>query len=152
MKWLRHGSGAWRGPTVAAPPERPGSDARPVEGHPKQLERDPEAERRARRRRRTASLVVGTIIVAGSLAAVFGEGGSLDLLRLRRERGEASAEAAAVRSRVVELREQVRALEEDPMARERIAREQLGFARPGEITFVLPDDEGSSPDPERGRE
>ena len=152
MNWLRHGLGGGRRPAVAPLPVRPGSDARPVEGHPKQLERDPAAGRRARRRRRAASLLVGSIIIAGSLAAVFGKGGSLDLLRLRRERGQAQAMVDAVAARVAALQEQVRALEEEPMARERIAREQLGYARPGEITFILPDNEGTAADPERERE
>jgi cell division protein FtsB len=37
------------------------------------------------------------------------------------------------------LTEQVNALKSDPKSIERIAREEMGLARPGELIFKLPD-------------
>ena len=35
-------------------------------------------------------------------------------------------------------------LEQDPAAKERIAREELGMANPGEIQFLLPREDGEA--------
>ena len=57
---------------------------------------------------------------------------------------------ALQQARVDAQKHSVEALRAEPDARERIAREQLGYARPGEVTFVLPEEapagEGGGPD------
>ena len=110
---------------VAHPVARPGTP-------------DPEGERRRRFHRRVTSFIVGAVFAAGSIAALFGDGGFLELRRLRRERAEARELVAMQQERVSELRRTVESLKNDPAARERIAREELGYARKGEVTIILP--------------
>jgi len=123
------------------------TDARRV-SHPvaRQGTPDPDAERRRRFHRRVTSFVVGVVFAAGSIVALFGDGGLLELRRMRRERAEARERVALQQRRVAELRRNVESLKNDPAARERIAREELGYARPGEVTVILP----HSPEEEPG--
>jgi len=116
------------------------TDARPATGHPRRHELDPEAERRDRLR---GGLVVGILIavfIAGSAAAVLGEGGILDRLRLTRELQRLQAEVETQSAGVHALQQGVHDLQRNPMARERIVREQLGYAKPGEVVFLLPEE------------
>jgi cell division protein FtsB len=114
------------------------SDARTIEDHPKRRVDRPDAGRLARARRRVVGIVLATVFVAGSLAAVFGDRGYLELARLEREAAELDARVAEEEALVRELERHVDRLEHDPYARERIARERLGLAEPGELTFLLP--------------
>jgi cell division protein FtsB len=100
--------------------------------------RDPEVSRRVKLRRRALVLGLSGVCLAGSVAAFIGEGGYLDVLRLRREISGLQADIEQREAAVARLEEEVLRLEEDPMARERVAREQLGLVRPGEIDFLLP--------------
>jgi len=112
-----------------------------------------EALRRRRFHRKITVLALCGVFAAGTATALFGKGGYLELQRLRRECATVRLEVEQQRVEVLELQDQVQRLEHDPMARERIAREQLGFSRPGEITFILPSDgtgEGLIPQPEEG--
>lgn len=99
---------------------------------------DPDGERRRRFHRRVTSFMIGAVFAAGSVVALFGDGGLLELRRLRRERAEARERVALQQERVAELRRKVENLKNDPAARERIAREELGYARRGEVTIILP--------------
>ena len=76
--------------------------------------------------------------MAGSVAAFVGQGGYLDMLRLRGEIEGLRAEIGRRQAVVDRLQQQVQGLEQEPAARERIAREQLGLVRSGEIDFLLP--------------
>ena len=114
------------------------TDAQPSAGRPRRGEREAEVTRRLLFRRRVTVLVLGAIFVGGTAAALFAEGGYLELRRLRGQRERLTAEVEAQRAEVAALGEEVRRLVEEPLARERIAREKLGLAREGEITFLLP--------------
>jgi len=84
------------------------------------------------------------VLLAGGVAlAVFGEGGWLDSRASRQELAARQAELEEQYARVMALRREVERLKTDPAAIERIAREQLGFIRPGEIVFLVP--EGEAP-------
>ena len=87
----------------------------------------------------------GTDGVAGAVAALFGDGGLTDLLRLQRDLRGARAELSDQQLKVERLRREILSLERDPAARERIAREELGLALPGEYLFLLPEEGGSEP-------
>jgi cell division protein FtsB len=76
------------------------------------------------------------------VAALIGEGGLTDLRRLRLEMVDLRQEIERREATIRELEQEVRALEGDTLALERIAREQLGLVRPGEIDFLLPVQEG----------
>jgi cell division protein FtsB len=120
------------------------TDARPLELPDRGSRLDAEGERRRRIRRQLWLFLLGTVFVAGSAAALFGERGYLDVRRSER-RLEASREALYDQVETVRvLRNQVRALETRPMAVERVARERLGLVREGEIILLLPPEHGPS--------
>jgi cell division protein FtsB len=49
-------------------------------------------------------------------------------------------------ARIRALTEHVRRVEEDPLTLERLAREELGMVKPGDVVIVLPEDEEPPPD------
>ncbi|HUK66145.1 MAG TPA: septum formation initiator family protein [Anaeromyxobacteraceae bacterium] len=53
------------------------------------------------------------------------------------EAGRLERENAALAEQVAKLRREVKALQGDPVALERAAREELGFVKPGEIIYNL---------------
>jgi len=116
------------------------TDARRSMGSPRRGEPDPEIARRQRLHRRVAGLCIGAVFLVGLAAALVGRGGYVELRRLSAERDAARQAVALQRARVEAEERAVRALQGEPEARERIAREQLGYTRPGEVTFVLPEE------------
>jgi cell division protein FtsB len=91
--------------------------------------------------------MAGAVVLAG-LAFQAGEYGTVDWLKLR---GQLIQERRAVRDLEVELdslARLARALETDPAAQERAAREQFGMIRRGEILYrLVPQTETPSPPP-----
>ena len=81
----------------------------------------------------------GVVFLAGCLVAVFSDGGYADYRRLRArvETQERSLERR--RGEIAALESRVEALHGDRTARERIARERLGWVRDGEVVFLLPE-------------
>jgi len=93
-----------------------------------------------RQRVRVGSIVAAlcALFCLGTLISVFGARGFQDLRRSRQELEELRARLEAQQEKVAELRHVVQRLREDPASMEAIAREQLGYARPGEVIFLLP--------------
>ena len=133
MDWLR-----LRGRQARYRPERELTDARPLSEHARRQALGPAAKRRLKLQRRALVLGLVGVCAAGSVAAFVGQGGYLDMLRLRGEIEGLRAEIGRRGEVVAGLEQQVRGLEQEPVSRERIAREQLGLVRPGEIDFLLP--------------
>ena len=107
------------------------------------------AQREDRRRneaglRKKAVTLFGVILViALVVGSLFGDRGILQLVS-QRERAEALArELEEMREENRRLAQEIRALQTDPRAIEKLAREELGFARPGEKVFVIRDDSGA---------
>ena len=75
--------------------------------------------------------------VSLTLAAVFGRHGVLDVQRYRAERDRLKAEIAAMELAAARLEAEVAAIRKDPSALERVAREELTMARPGEAVVLL---------------
>ncbi len=75
------------------------------------------------------------MLVAGALglAAADRESGVLKWLELRGDLAAAHARIEQLRRETAELQRQIEALEVDPFASERAIREDLDFARPGEV-------------------
>ena len=75
------------------------------------------------------------------LVALFaGEYSSLDWLTLRHQLGDERDSVAALRAGLDSLARLARALENDPATQERVAREQFGLIRDGEILYrIVPD-------------
>jgi cell division protein FtsB len=73
-----------------------------------------------------------------AVAAVTGERGHLDVRRQRAQIGKLRAEVAALARENAALLAEVRGLRSDPFVIETLAREKLGYARPGEIVLRFP--------------
>ena len=151
MRWLRFR------PRLVIEPAVPmfDTDARRHDRpRPKDPAADVEAGQAARPRRRRLRIVIwNAIFIGGTVFALFGQGGYLDLRRREAERDEALRRLADRRAAVEVERHAVERLRVDPLAKERIAREQLGLAPPGEVQFLLPREgegtlESTAPSPE----
>ena len=77
-----------------------------------------------------------------------GEYGTSDLVKQRMEKRRLTATIDSLTREVDSLRKYRKAVETDPRTQERIAREQWGMVRAGEILYLfdtLPDTGGSAP-------
>lgn len=72
------------------------------------------------------------------LQDVFGNHGVLAMRRAHNEAVREQIEIDRINQQNVELQNHVNSLKSDPEAIERIAREQMGLARPGEYIFKIP--------------
>ncbi len=98
------------------------------------------------RLRRTAMLVLALIAIALTVHEVFGEHGYLALRRRRQELQTLQEQVRQLKEENQKLEQQIKALKSDPKAIEKLAREQMKLARPGEIIYVLPEKK-SKPEP-----
>jgi cell division protein FtsB len=82
-------------------------------------------------------------ILAMAGRSLVGDRGLFEVWRKKGAYQKLAVEVQALRVENVGLRAEIQALRSDPSAIERIAREELGYSRPGEISFVFREDEGS---------
>jgi len=88
-------------------------------------------------RRKAATLATVIALIALLVGALFGDRGLLHLID-QRHRAEALArEIDLLQEENARLGQDIAALRSDPRAIERLAREELGFARPGETVFLV---------------
>lgn len=88
-------------------------------------------------RKKAATLASVIALIALLVGSFFGDHGVLQLLS-QQERAEALAQdLEALRQENRRLAGEIRALKADPRAVERLAREQLGLAKPGETVFII---------------
>jgi cell division protein FtsB len=87
--------------------------------------------------------VLGTAIalLALTVGSVFGDRGILNLVHKRQQVDELRGELESLRAENARLASEVLALRSSPRAVERLAREQLGLARPDETVFLLRQEE-----------
>lgn len=87
--------------------------------------------------------VLGTAIALLALAvgSVFGDRGILNLVHKRQQVEELRSELESLRADNARLASEVLALRSNPRAVERLAREELGFARGDETVFLLRQEE-----------
>jgi cell division protein FtsB len=91
-------------------------------------------------------LWIPVLIGAAALyATVDDEAGVLTWHRLGTELDESRERIAALEREIAALRRDAEALENDPAALERAIREDLEFARPGEVVVRLPSDGPPNP-------
>jgi len=86
-------------------------------------------------RRRIAGLA-GALVLIG-VAAFAGEYGTIDWLKLRGQLADQQEAVAVLRAELDSLARVARALETDPAAQERAAREGFGMIRDGEILYRI---------------
>ena len=72
------------------------------------------------------------------LQDVFGTHGVLAMRRAQHEAKRDQQEINRINQENVQLQNRVNSLKTDPEAIERVAREQMGLARPGEYIFKIP--------------
>jgi cell division protein FtsB len=70
---------------------------------------------------------------------VFGTHGFIAMRRTQKEIEQIREQIGKMNEQNKLLNEQVTSLKSDPKSIERIAREEMGLARPGEMIFKLPD-------------
>jgi cell division protein FtsB len=90
-------------------------------------------------RRKLLNIVLGFAAAVLLIDALVGEKGLLEGLRARQEYEEAEATLRALRAENARLRDRMRRLNEDRSAIEALAREELGYIRPGEVLFIIRD-------------
>ena len=97
-------------------------------------------DRRSEQRglRRKAALLASVIaIIALVVGSLFGDRGILQLMAQRQRALDLAREIEDIRAENLRLAAEIHALRTDPRAIERIAREELGLARPGETVFLV---------------
>lgn len=92
---------------------------------------------------RHARKFLGLALFLLALQDVFGAHGFLAMWRTHQQIQQLRGELARLNKENGALSDQVTALKTDPKAIERIAREEMGLARPGEMIFKMP----AAPDP-----
>ncbi len=88
--------------------------------------------------RRNARKILAGFLFALLIQDIFGAHGFLAMRRTQKEIQRLHQEIQQVNAENRELAGQVKALKSDPRMIERIAREEMGLARPGELIFKLP--------------
>jgi cell division protein FtsB len=96
-------------------------------------ERRPEAGLR----RKAVVLTSVLLLIALVVGSMFGDRGILHLITQRQRADALRLEIEALRDENLRLYAEIRELRTDPRAVERLAREELGLARPGETLFLL---------------
>ena len=84
------------------------------------------------------ALVVAASIAVFAVLLLAGYDGSRDLARLKAREAQLEARLRRSAAEIAALRDRIGRLRSDPYSLERVAREQLGLTRPGEIVVVLP--------------
>lgn len=88
--------------------------------------------------RQHARLLLGLLVLAIFVHDLFGEHGFLAMRRAQKEAQLLQQEIQQLNEDNARLAAEVQALKTDPKLIERIAREEMGLARPGERIFKLP--------------
>lgn len=88
-----------------------------------------------------AALALGCAFLV--MHAIYGSNGYLTLRRQRREYKATEQRIRELEQEKVSLEQQVKDLKSDPKAIERVAREKMHLARPGEIIYTLPQRDSS---------
>lgn len=89
--------------------------------------------------RKNARQILGLALFALLVHDVFGPHGFIAMRRTQKEIEQIREQIGKMNDENKSLAEQVNALKTDPKSIERIAREEMGLARPGEMIFKLPD-------------
>ena len=89
--------------------------------------------------RRNLRQILGLALFALLVHDIFGAHGFIAMRRTQKEIQQIREQIGKLNSDNKSLSGQVNSLKTDPKAIERIAREEMGLARPGEIIYKLPD-------------
>jgi len=90
--------------------------------------------------RRAGVYAGGALLVLVLMHTIFGPYGYLSMRRSQQEIEKLREEIGKLDRENEELTGEIRALQTDPAAIEKVAREDMGLARPGEMIYRLPDE------------
>jgi cell division protein FtsB len=96
---------------------------------------------------RNGVLVLVLVSIALIVHEIFGQNGYLALRRQQKELQTLHQQIQQLKQENAELAKQIKALKSDPAAIERLAREQMHLAKPGEIIYTLPNKAPENPPP-----
>jgi cell division protein FtsL len=91
------------------------------------------------RLRRTALLALALVVLTLIVHEIFGENGYLAMRHKRQELQTLQLQIEKLKLENQRLEQQIKGLKTDPKAIEKLAREQMKMARPGELIYVLPE-------------
>ena len=98
-------------------------------------------------------LLSGVLTVVFLISFVFSEEGIAELRRSRERVDSLKTDIARLEAENARLTREIESLKRSTFAVERIARQDLGMSKPGEVVYMLPADggQGSGPAVEDGR-
>jgi cell division protein FtsB len=94
-------------------------------------------------RKKAATLGSIIALIALLVGSLFGDRGILHLVAQRERAESLRREIEDLRAENGRLAAEIAGLKTDPRAIERLAREELGLARPGETVFLIPEEDPS---------
>jgi cell division protein FtsL len=97
--------------------------------------------------RRNMSILLVAALVLLLIQDVFGTHGLVAMRRAQKEAARVRQEIDRINGENQQLQNNVKGLKSDPQTIERIAREEMGLARPGEYIFKIPPKPGDAPTP-----
>ena len=97
--------------------------------------------------RRNLNWFLITALALLMLQDIFGTHGVLAMRRSQQEAADIRKKIDQLDAENQKLQDRVKSLKTDPAAIEKIAREEMGLARPGEYIFKIPPKPGDSPAP-----
>jgi cell division protein FtsB len=92
-----------------------------------------------RSRRKLATTAVGLLACVVAYHAVFGANGMVVYQKKKSEYRQLLRDNDAMQTENDRLQQQIKALKSDPATIEKEAREQLRYTRPGEMVYILPE-------------
>lgn len=96
--------------------------------------------------RRVVISVLGLGLLALVVHTLFSDRGYLELRKQQQEVQQLEAEIQRLEQENQRLLDEIQQLKTDPQAVERVAREELKMARPGEKVIILPNKPSPEPD------
>lgn len=95
--------------------------------------------------RTSRPLLWGAVLFLLALLALAGGKSYRDLAAVRERESVLESQLAATRAEIESVERRLERLRRDPLTLERLAREELGMVRPGDVVIVLPPEEPASP-------
>lgn len=87
----------------------------------------------------------GTVLFLLALLALAGSKSYRDLTAVQERERQLEQELETTRSEIAAFEHRLERLRHDPVALERLAREELGMVKPGDVVIVLPPEEEETP-------
>lgn len=98
-----------------------------------------------RSRRKLATAAVGLLALQLAVHVVFGSNGMMVYLRKKTEHRTLQLQTEELQRENERLSRRIQSLKTDPQTIEKEAREQLRYAKPGEVVYTMPADKTATP-------